>query len=255
MKIATFNINSRNARLDIFLPWLRQSSADIVLLQEIKTQVDSFPFFEINAAGYNVEVLGQKAYNGVAVLSKEKINVRTKVLPDFLYDEARYLEVETNGMIVSSVYMPNGNPLGSEKYKKKLKFMDCFYEHARQLKMQSDKIIFGGDFNVVLTNFDVYNPSVYKNDAIFQDEVKRKLKALEYLGYFDAYRTLYQNETGYTYWDYGSSAFVNDFGLRLDYILCSALMLEKLVGCTVDKNLRKAQKPSDHTPVIAEFEV
>lgn len=253
MKIATLNINSINARLPLFLSWLQKNTPDVVLLQEIKTTFENFPFFELNAAGYQVKIVGQKGYNGVAVLSKESITLRHESLPGFDIPEARYLETEISSIIVSSVYMPNGNPVGSPNYQKKLAFMDAFYQHALSLKQQSDKVIFGGDFNVILTSDDVYNPSLFANDALFQKEVQNKLKALEYIGYFDAYRTLHANEFGYTYWDYGPSAFINDFGLRIDYFLCSATMLENLNRCQVDKSLRSADKPSDHTALVADF--
>ena len=253
MKIATLNINSINARLPLFLSWLKQNMPDVVLLQEIKTTFENFPFFEIGAAGYQVKIAGQKGYHGVAVLSKTNINLRLESLPGFDIPEARYLETEINGIIISSVYMPNGNPVGSPNYQKKLAFMDAFYKHALNLKQQSDKVIFGGDFNVILTRADVYNPAAFANDALFQTEVQNKLKALEHIGYFDAYRTLHPQDFGYTYWEYGSTAFINDFGLRIDYFLCSATMLENLSLCQVDKSLRSAEKPSDHTALVADF--
>ena len=253
MKIATLNINSINARLPLFLSWLQAISPDVVLLQEIKSTFDHFPFFELNAAGYQVKIAGQKGYNGVAVLSKTNIDFCRDSLPGFDTPEARYLEVKTNDIIISSVYMPNGNPVGSPNYQKKLDFMDAFYKHALNLKFESDKIVFGGDFNVILTNADVYNPSLFEQDALFQIEVRRKLKALEHIGYFDAYRALHAHDSGYTYWDYGPSAFINDFGLRIDYFFCSAAMLENLKECLPDKSLRALEKPSDHTVLIADF--
>ena len=230
-----------------------KNKPDIVLLQEIKSTFENFPFFEINAAGYQVKIVGQKAYNGVAVLAKSNICVRRESLPDFELPEARYLEVETNGLIISSVYMPNGNPVGSLNYEKKLAFMDAFYRHTLNLKFESDQIIFGGDFNVIATNNDVYNPSFFERDALFQPEVQQKLKALEHIGFFDAYRALHPKDSGYTYWDYGPSAFTNDFGLRIDYLFCSAAILENLKNCAPDKSLRASDKPSDHTVLMAEF--
>jgi len=253
MRIATLNINSVNARLPLLLSWLKANEPDILLLQEIKAQYNAFPFFELNAAGYQVKIVGQKGYNGVAVLSKQNILVCRENLPNFEYDEARYLETKINDIIVASVYMPNGNPTGSPNYAKKLAFMDAFYAHALRLKAQSDKIIFGGDFNVILTSKDVYNPSQFEKDALFQVEVQNKLKALEHIGYFDAYRTLHPIESGYTYWDYGPLAFTNDFGLRIDYLLCSPSLLENLNRCSPDTSLRAMEKPSDHTVLVADF--
>jgi len=253
MKIATLNINSVNARLPLLLDWLRANAPDVLLLQEIKSTFENFPFFELNAAGYQVKIVGQKGYNGVAVLSKTDILVRRTNLPNFDFDEARYLETEINGMIIASVYMPNGNPVGSPNYQKKLAFMNAFYHHALNLKLENNKIIFGGDLNVILTNNDVYNPALFEKDALFQKEVQDKLKALEYIGYVDAYRTLHPKDFGYTYWDYGPSAFANDFGLRIDYFLCSPAVIEHIQNCAPDRTLRNKEKPSDHTVLVANF--
>lgn len=255
MKIATLNINSVNARLPLLLKWLRQNAPDVLLLQEIKTQYNDFPFFEINASGYQAKAVGQKGYNGVAILAKQNISVRCENLPKFEYDEARYLETQINDIIISSVYMPNGNPVGSANYQKKLAFMDAFYRHAFELKKQHNKIIFGGDFNVIAGTNDVYNPSLFAQDALFQKEVKDRLCALQYLGYYDAYRALHPSSFGYTYWDYGTLAFQNDFGLRIDYLMCSPFMAEKLITCEPDKSLRAEEKPSDHTALIATFDI
>lgn len=253
MKIATLNINSVNARLPLLLSWLFQNNPDVLLLQEIKAEYNAFPFFELNAAGYQVKISGQKAYNGVAVLSKHNITLCRESLPGFDYPEARYIETKINDVLIASIYMPNGNPVGSPNYQKKLDFMDAFYRHAKNLKLQNDKIIFGGDFNVILSPHDVYNPSLFANDALFQKEVQNKLTAIQYLGYFDAYRTLHPNDFGYTYWDYGQTAFANDFGLRIDYLLCSPVMVQNLKTCVVDRALRGQEKPSDHTALIADF--
>lgn len=253
MKIATLNINSINARLPLLLSWLKTNTPDVLLLQEIKSTYENFPFFELNAAGYQVKIVGQKGYNGVAVLSQSNIHIRRDNLPNFNISEARYLETEINGMIIASVYMPNGNPVGSTNYQKKLTFMDAFYHHALNLKLENNKIIFGGDLNVILTDNDAYNTSLFEKDALFQEEVRHKLKALEYIGYFDAYRTLHPKDSGYTYWDYGPSAFTNDFGLRIDYFLCSPAVIEHIQNCAPDRTLRSKEKPSDHTVLVANF--
>lgn len=254
MKITTLNINSIHARLPVFLNWLQQEQPDVVLLQEIKTEYNAFPFFEINAAGYEACVLGQKSYNGVAILTKEKAKIRHENLPNFEDFQARYLEILYQGIIISSVYMPNGNPVGTEKFEYKLKFMDAFYAHAKHLLSTHQKIIFGGDFNIIMTDSDVYDPEPFKNNALCQETARKRLRALEFLGYHDAYRTLFSHESGYTYWDYGPVAFSNDFGMRIDYFLLSASMLEKLKTCMVDRNLRKSERPSDHTALTAVFE-
>ena len=262
MKIATLNINSINARLPLLLSWLKTNTPDVLLLQEIKSTYENFPFFELNAAGYQVKIVGQKGYNGVAVLSQSNIHIRRDNLPNFNISEARYLETEINGMIISSIYMPNGNPVGSPNYEKKLAFMDAFYQHASNLKYENDKIIFecaklakkhsiaknSSKVGIIYTK-----ASLFEKDALFQKEVQDKLKALEYIGYVDAYRTLHPKDFGYTYWDYGPSAFANDFGLRIDYFLCSPAVIEHIQNCAPDRTLRSKEKPSDHTVLVANF--
>ncbi len=224
------------------------------MLQEIKTEYNAFPFFEINTSGYQAYVLGQKGYNGVAVLTKEKAIIRNENLPNFEDPQARYLEILYHDIIIASVYMPNGNPVGTEKFEYKLKFMDAFYQHAQNLLATHQNIIFGGDFNVILSAQDVYDEEPFKNNALCQKSVRNRLTALNFLGFYDAYRTLYQTENGYTYWDYGPFAFSNDYGMRIDYFYLSASMLEKLKTCAPDKKLRAKEKPSDHTPLTAVFE-
>ena len=254
MKISTFNINSIHARLPYFLNWLKKETPDIVLLQEIKTQYNDFPFFEINTSGYQACVLGQKGYNGVAVLTKEKATLKQENLPNFEDTQARYIEVLYRDIIISSVYMPNGNPVGTEKFEYKLKFMDAFYNHAKHLLVENQNIIFGGDFNVIMSPKDVYDEEPFKNNALCQKSVRNRLAALNFLGFYDAYRTLNPKQNGYTYWDYGPLAFANDLGMRIDYFYLSASMLEKLKNCAPDKKLRAQEKPSDHTPLTAIFE-
>ncbi len=254
MKIATLNINSINAHLEVFLKFLLKDAPDIILLQEIKTEYNSFPFFEINAAGYQAKVLGQKGYNGVAILSKESIKLREENLPDFEDMQARYLEVLYKDIVISSVYMPNGNPLGSDKFDYKLKFMDAFYDHASNLLKEHDKVVLGGDFNVILSAFDVYDENAFKDNALYAKEVRQKLTALKYLGYYDTFKMLHPNDVGYTYWNYAAGAFERDMGLRIDYLWCSASMIEKLKECTVQKDLRQGEKTSDHTALVGVFE-
>lgn len=263
MIVSTFNINSVNAHLDNFIDWLNKTSPDIVLLQEIKCEFNAFPFFEINSAGYNVKILGQKSYNGVAILSKQKITVLNEGLPDFEDENARYLEaliqINNKKIVISSVYMPNGNPPynnpdDTSKFEYKLKFMDAFYKHAQKLIINYENVILGGDFNVILTPDDVYNPEMFINNALYKESVKQRLRALLYNGFYDAFRMLKPSDIGYTYWDYAAKAFEQDLGLRIDYLLLSSQLADKLKDCYVDKYPRLKDKPSDHTPLTAEFD-
>lgn len=264
MIISTFNVNSINARLNILLEWLEKKSPDIVFLQELKCDFNSFPFFEINSLGYDVKILAQKSYNGVAILSRYKIKVIHEGMPSFYDENARYLEAvinfKGNDITVASVYLPNGNPPynhpdDNSKFEYKLKFMDALYNHAKKLLLEKDRVVLGGDFNVILTPDDVYNPELFINNALYKTSVKQRLRALLYLGYYDAFRTLHPNDIGYTYWDYAQRAYEQDLGLRIDYLLLSPKMTDALQRCYVDKTIRTMDRPSDHTPLTAEFEL
>ena len=262
MKVATFNINSINARIEMLVEWLKKESPDVVLLQEIKTEFNDFPFFELQAIGYDAKVLGQKSYNGVAVLSKHKMKVVHEGLPDFDDENSRYLEVDVEydeqKLRMASIYLPNGNPPynnpdDNSKFKYKLKWMDAFYAHVKDLLLLGQPVILGGDFNVIFTSDDVYNPDEYKNNALFRKEVRSRLAAVFHLGYYDAFRMIKPKENGYTFWDYSGGALANDMGMRIDYLLLSPWVADRLNDCWVDKALRSQNKPSDHTPLIADL--
>lgn len=260
MKIATYNVNSINARIDNLMNYLKEETPDIVFLQEIKTEFNSFPFFDLKILGYDAKVFGQKSYNGVAILSKFNMTVREENLPNFEDENARYLEVEieVEGIkyILASVYLPNGNPPYNNpdddtKKKYKLKWMEAFYYHAENLLKLNRPIIFGGDFNVIMTDNDVYNPKEFLNNALFLPEVRQRLRALQYLGYYDAYRSLYPVDSGYTFWDYSGAALTNDMGMRIDYFWMNALAFDRLTDVVVNKKTRIDNKPSDHTVLQA----
>lgn len=262
MKIAAFNVNSVNARIENLIKWLDTAAPDIVLLQEIKTEFNTFPFFDLQVAGYDAKILGQKSYNGVAVISRHKMTVVEEGLPHFEDENSRYLEVivEVKGekVRVASIYLPNGNPPynnpdDTSKFEYKLKWMDALYNHAKELLRLNETVVLGGDFNVILTDEDVYNPELFRNNALFREEVKQRLTALKYLGFYDAYRSLHPQEIGYTYWDYSGNALQADYGMRIDYLFLSPKAVDKLVSCEVDKAPRMAAKPSDHTPLVVEL--
>ena len=259
MKVATFNINSINARLELLQNWLKKENPDVVLLQEIKTEFNAFPFFELQTIGYEAKVLGQKSYNGVAVLSKHKMKVIHEGLPNFIDENSRYLEVDVEygeqKIRVASIYLPNGNPPynnpdDNSKFEYKLQWFDAFYKHAQNLLFLRQPVILGGDFNVILSPNDVYNVEEYKNNALFRKEVRARMNAVLNLGYHDAFRMLHAQEVGYTFWDYAGGAFANDLGMRIDYLLLSPMMADKLEKCWVDKSVRAEAKPSDHTPLF-----
>ena len=243
MKIATLNINSVNARLTNLIDWLVQNKPDIMLLQEIKTEFNNFPFFDIQTAGYDIKVLGQKSYNGVAVLSRFPLRITAENLPDFPDENARYLECETtigkHTYTIASIYLPNGNPpynnpADTSKFVYKLKWMEAFLKRADYLIKQNKKTIFAGN-------------------ALFRPEVQNRLRLLSRLGYCDTYRRLYPQTAGYTFWDYTGNAFQNDLGMRIDYIFTAPFLTDRLLDCTIDRDFRKRDKASDHTILIAEF--
>lgn len=262
MKVATYNVNSINARLPNLLAFLAREKPDILMLQEIKCSFNDFPLFELNSAGYNVKFIGQKSYNGVAILSPHKILNVIERLPKLDDENARYIEadvmVEGDVVRAASLYLPNGNPPynnpdDESKFMYKLNWMNAFYARAAQLLESGKKVILGGDYNVILTDFDVYNPEMFRNNALFREEVKQRLKAIEYLGYYDAYRCLHPAEVGYTYWDYAGSALAMDQGMRIDYLFLSAKAVDALDACYVDRQTRNGDKPSDHAPLVAVF--
>ena len=262
MKIATFNVNSINARIENLCSWLKTEKPDIVLLQEIKSEYNNFPFFELAACGYDARILGQKSYNGVAILSTGKINVIHENLPNFNDEQMRYLEanvtIKDTTYRVASIYLPNGNPPynnanDTSKFEYKLKWIDAFLEHIKNLATIPQPVILGGDFNIILSDKDVYNPQIFKGNALFRPEVQTRLKQLSFLGFYDAFRSLHSADIGYTFWDYTGNAFSADFGMRIDYLFLSAPAVDNLLSCNVDKNPRKDNKPSDHTPLIAEL--
>lgn len=260
MKIATYNVNSINARLENLSAWLTKEQPDIVLLQEIKSEFNSFPFFDLQALGYEAKILGQKSYNGVAILSRHKIKLVAEGLPGFEDINARYLEADISvGSVdyrVASIYLPNGNPPynnpdDNSKWLYKLKWMEAFYKHAQDLLELRRPVVLGGDFNVIMTDDDVYNPEEFRNNALFRPEVIQRLKAFGHLGYYDAFRLLHPKENGYTFWDYSGAALYNDMGMRIDYLWLNAYAADRLESVEVDKTTRVGAKPSDHTVLKA----
>jgi exodeoxyribonuclease III len=257
VKIATWNVNSINARLPHLLEWLRQAQPDVVLLQETKVPDDGFPALEIGDLGYNVIAVGQKAYNGVAVLSRSPVDVVSRSLPglDGLPDgdlQARYLEAFTRGVRVISVYAPNGNPVSGEKFLYKLAFLDRLYAHTRRLLSSEDPFVLGGDFNVAPEDSDAYDPVGWRNDALCRPESRAALRSLIHLGLTDALRAI-QPHPGFTWWDYRAGAFSNDHGLRIDHLFLSPQAADRLLAAEVDRRPRGWDRPSDHAPVWCEF--
>ncbi len=258
MKIATFNVNSVKARLGNLKDWLDEAQPDIACLQEIKCVDDAFPKSDIEALGYNVAVHGQKTYNGVAILSRHPLEDVTAGLPGDKSDEqARYLEavvsIDGGAVRVASIYLPNGNG-DDEKYAYKLKWMDRLIDHARGLLAYEEPLVLAGDYNVIPTDNDVYDPAAWAEDALFLPETRAKFHALLNLGLTDAFRACHTEAHRYSFWDYQRGAWQKDNGIRIDHLLLSAQAADRLTGCDIDRAVRGREKPSDHAPVWASFD-
>lgn len=254
--IATWNVNSINARLPNVLEWLGAAKPDIVLLQEIKCQDEAFPRRPVEELGYHVLTHGQKSYNGVAILSRQlPEEVRTGLPGDEADAQARYLEAVIEGVRVASIYLPNGNPVGTEKFAYKLAWLERLRAHAAELLATAEPIVLGGDYNVIPEPIDCHDPKAWEGDALFRPESRRAFRAFLHLGLVDAFRALHPDQArAYTFWDYQGGAFQLDHGIRIDHLLLSAPAADRLQACTIDKEPRRHPKASDHTPVIVTLE-
>jgi exodeoxyribonuclease-3 len=255
VKIATYNVNGINARLPVLLKWLVEAEPDIVCLQELKAPNEKFPEAQIRDLGYGVIWHGQKSWNGVAILSRVgEIHETRRALPGDADDShSRYIEAAINGILVGGLYLPNGNPRPGPKFDYKLKWFDRLIDHAANLLRDGTPVILAGDFNVIPTDFDVYKPERWVDDALFVPEVKAAYAKLVAQGWTDALRALHPDEKIYTFWDYFRNAYTRDAGLRIDHLLLSPTLADRLVDAQVDRHVRGWEKSSDHAPVWIEL--
>ncbi|MXO04137.1 exodeoxyribonuclease III [Flavobacterium sp. HBTb2-11-1] len=255
MKIATYNVNGVNGRLNVLLRWLEEATPDIVCLQELKAPQDKFPLKAINDAGYNAVWHGQKQWNGVAILARNmEIEEITRALPGDEEDvQSRYIEALING-IVMCLYLPNGNPYPGPKFEYKLKWFNRLAHRAETLLNLKVPVILIGDYNVMPTELDVYKPEKWVNDALFRIEVREAFATIVSQGWTDAIRKLYPDEKIYTFWDYFRNAYQRDAGLRIDHFLLSPQIAKKLNAGGVDRHVRGWEKTSDHAPVWIEID-
>ena len=254
MKIATYNVNGITARLPVLLQWLTEKSPDVACLQELKAPQAKFPEEAIKEAGYTALWQGQKSWNGVAILSRACTpKERRRGLPGNEEDEqSRYLEAEINGYVIGCLYLPNGNPAPGPKFDYKLRWMERFSLHAKTLLNENKPIILTGDYNVIPTEKDAYKPERWVEDALFRPESREAFQGLLDQGWTDALRTLYSDETIYTYWDYFRQAFRRNAGIRIDHFLLNSEAAKRLEAGGVDKDVRGWEKTSDHAPVWIE---
>jgi exodeoxyribonuclease-3 len=257
MKIATWNVNSVNARLETVLRWFEEAAPDVACLQEIKCVDEKFPTEAFERLGYNVAVHGQKSYNGVALLSKAPLEDVRRGLPGGEGDEhARYIEAVISGpkpIRVGGLYLPNGNPIGTEKFAYKLAWMARLEAHARALLALEEPLVLAGDYNVIPEPVDCENPAAWMGDALFQPESRAAYRGLRWLGLTDAYMAADGAPHGYTFWDYQAGAWQRNNGIRIDHALLSPQAADRLLGVAIHRDVRGWDKPSDHVPVVVEL--
>ena len=254
MIIASWNVNSIRARIEPVTKWLKEHRPDVLLLQELKAS--EFPGLAFKELGYESAAVTQKAYNGVAILSRTPIEtICTTLLGDETDSHARFLEVVINQTRIANIYLPNGNPVGSDNFAYKLAWMERL---GRQLTLwlKSDTpTVIGGDFNVIPEDIDCHKPSSWMHDALFQPEPREWYRSYLSLGYIDAFRSLHPGEGGqFTFWDYFRQSFERNRGIRIDHFVLSPQLSNRLHGCVIDKTPRAQPKPSDHTPIVLQLQ-
>jgi exodeoxyribonuclease III len=256
VRIASWNVNSIKARLPNVLAWIAETQPDVLCLQETKCPEPDFPLLEIRGLGYHVETVGQRSYNGVALLSKAPARDVVKGLPggDGTDEQARYIEATFGDVRVASIYLPNGNPVDTEKFSYKLAWMERLSAHARSLLEREVPLILAGDYNVCPTDDDVYDPVGWRGDALCRPETRSRFRTLMHLGLTDAFRTLHAEPHLYTFWDYQAGRWHRDEGLRIDHLLLSPQAADRLISCAIDKGPRGKDKASDHTPIWCELQ-
>ena len=253
MKISSWNVNSVRARITNISNYLKSSNTDILFIQEIKTEEKNFPFNDFKNLGYESHVFGQKSYNGVAFLSK--INI-TKIDLKFIDDKKKQSrvivgDIKNNSKIIKliNVYVPNGNPVDTEKYNYKKEWYDLFNKKIKKTLAENQNIIIAGDFNIIPEKNDVYDYKKYEEDALFKLEMRKKFRELINLGFNDIYRYFNKDKQEYTFWDYMAGAWQKNRGMRIDHFLITNNLLNDIKGININKKPRSKIKPSDHTPI------
>ena len=247
MKIATYNVNGIKARLPRLLEWLAETQPDVACLQEIKTSDDTFPETDIVAAGYHAIWHGQKAFNGVAILSKTPpTHIRNGLDGEDEDDHSRYIEADVEGVRIASIYLPNGNPQPGTKFDYKLRWMERLRLRAAELLTLEIPVVLAGDYNVIPTDADIANPAAMKDDALMQPESRAAFRRIVTQGWTDALRAIHPTGPLWTYWDYQAGAWQRDAGFRIDHLLLSPEAADRLIDANVDKDHRAREKASDH---------
>ncbi len=262
MRVASWNVNSVRTRLPLLLAWLEANQPDLLCLQEIKCQEKDFPLTEITDAGFAVEIVGQKAYNGVAVISKQAVQCLARSLPKapkIEPEQARFIEVLLGDIHFIGIYAPNGNPINEgsdkgDKFNYKIKWLEQLLAHARGLLAQERKVVIAGDFNIIPTKNDVWDEKGWLGDALYQPEVRALWRQFLWSGWTDAVAAKLGNAGNYTFWDYQRGAWQKNHGIRIDHFLLSPQAADCLSACVIDSEQRALEKPSDHVPVWIELD-
>ena len=257
MIISSWNVNSVRARIENILNYLKSSNTDILLMQEIKTEEKNFPYNEFKNVGYYSYVLGQKSYNGVAFLSKKKFE---NIELNFFVDERKHartlvgdLKIKAKTIKLINIYVPNGNPIETDKYTYKKNWLDLLIKQIKKTISNYKNIFIGGDFNIIPDKIDVYDHTKFENDALFTLKIRKKLRELINLGFHDIYRYFNQDKQEYTFWDYKAGSWQKNHGMRIDHFLVSNNLLNNIKNINIDKKPRSKLKPSDHTPIELEI--
>jgi exodeoxyribonuclease III len=248
-------VNGVNGRLPVLMRWLAEAKPDVACLQELKAQDEKFPELAIRKAGYRAVWHGQRSWNGVAILARDRAPIETRRgLPGDLDDaHSRYIEAAVDGMLIGCLYLPNGNPAPGPKFDYKLRWFDRLAAHAAELLATDMPVVLAGDFNVMPTELDVYKPERWVDDALFRPEVREAFHRLLVQGWTDAVRALHPDERIYTFWDYFRNAWARNAGLRIDHVLLSPSIVDRLVAAGVDRQVRGWEKASDHAPTWIEL--
>ena len=261
MKITTWNVNSVNARIENLIRFIKEDQSDIYFLQELKCTNENFPYEEIKKLNYNILVNGQKAWNGVAILSKDKLEITNNKIPNYLDDlNARFIETEIKNRNIKkkirliNIYLPNGNPVETEKFNYKILWMEKFNNYIFELLENNIPLIIGGDFNVIPTDEDVYSPENFKNDACAHPLTREKYNELINLGLTDAVKYFIKGKTNWTFWGYRGGNWQKGNGLRIDHFLTSPEVTDLIKLANINRGPRGWEKASDHTPVNLEIE-
>ena len=253
MKIISWNVNSVRARLDNIKNYINESSPDILLLQEIKTQNENFPTDEFKSVGYTSHIFGQKSYNGVAIISKYKLE---NVEKNFIKDDLKQSRIITGELKINqkkiqliNIYVPNGNPVDTEKYEYKKNWLKKFILSIKKKLLKNSNLLIAGDFNIIPEEIDVHDFKRYENDALGRLEIRKKFRELINLGFKDIYRLFYKKKQEYTFWDYFAGSWQKNYGMRIDHFLLSNNLIDNVTSININKKPRSKTKPSDHTPI------